>query len=553
MKRIPAFWFFAIPYCLAWIVLCTVFQTTFRTDIIEQYALGDQWMLSSGKNPLLSAWILNVFRRITFDAPFAPYLAAESGVLLMLWCIWQLARAFLRDERRGEQLAFLAVLASANYRYLNIGNLIFANNLVLTVFWVVAIYCLYRALTENRAWAWAATGMALGLALQGKYTAILLVFSMLVFMFANAPARRYWFGPGPWLTVLAAFLVFLPHIAWAFSNDFHTFLYVGTKLDEIPLRLPDRFLLPWKFPVSLILVLLPSLITLIPLTGWCWQWKLRNKSEKTPDASSHEPRGTHGPDRVHDRSPAGCGTAGFRIAYLATMILVPIPLHMIAAASGIPHPTSYVMPLGMYATVLFLALVRLNTVPAAFRRTTVLGSAIAVGTMIVWASWITVSVHWGKKPPITEFPARALAAEVEREWKKRFGEQPCPYIMEWNHYYLSGYVHVYGSMRIPIYDSFITLHIDDGDLNRRGAILLWDPETFSRERSAPTSRRLEQKTLAAGKRKYSEEEIFECVRKHFPRAQRLNDTETELEIPYPQRRFAPYRVGMAVIPPVPSP
>lgn len=486
------FWLFAILYCIAWGTLCAVFQSNYRADVIEQYFLGDQWVISSGKNPVLSACLLKIIRLATFESPVAPYIAAELCVLAMLWCVWQLARDFLADER----LAFLATLAAANWRYLNIGNLVFANNIFMTLFWTLATLSFYRALTRNRYRDWIVTGIAIGLGLQGKYTLAILVVSILLFMVFNRHARGFWRKPGPYLTLIAALLVFLPHLVWLFQNDFHTFGYAGSRATSaVAVHWTDHLLAPWKFPLRLLVVLLPAFLTLLPIIDF-------RRQVKTSQATV---------------------SRQFQRVFLTSMIVLPILFHMLIwAVTGKKQPTNYAMPMGMYVSVLVMIGVRLRTDSAAFRRSCVLGLAIALVTMMTWAGTLTYSARYAAEPFTTAFPGRRLAEEVERIWTERYGNRPCPFVTEPFDYWYCGNVHVYGKMHMPVHISFVTLRSTNEEVNRRGGIVLW-----------PTEEDQDRYGVS-----------FKVIRKKFPRAERLPD----LLIPYDRADVPPVRIGIAIIP-----
>ncbi|MDR0705332.1 MAG: glycosyltransferase family 39 protein [Planctomycetaceae bacterium] len=491
------FWFFAISYCLIWAILCVVFQRNFRSDILPQYFLGDQWVLGCGIHPMISAWYLNLIRFLTFDSEIAPYLTTESCVLIMLWCIWQLAREYLKDEK----LALLAVLAAANFRYLNIGNLVYNHNTALTVCWVPAILCLYWALTQNRLRMWILTGFWLGLGFHGKYTIALLVFTMLVFMFIDPQARKYWKTPRPYITILVAIFIFLPHLIWLFNHDFFPIFYALNKIKQ-QLIWYQRLIIPAKFFFGLILVLIPSALTLVPITGWIWQLKFRHDLGMLPE----------------DR---------FRLAFLGTMIGIPIALHLVAGLLGTAQMNSYVMALGMYVPVLFIYVLKIRLDSKSFYRTAILGLLIAVGTMTIWAGALTYSAQFGKKPAVSQFPGKKLAETVERLWIERYAPTPCPFVTEVNRYWLSGNVNVYGKLHIPVHLENFTLRSSNQEMNQRGGMILWDRNNFP-------------------------EIDFSAIQQTYPRAEQLPSLEIPYEKPF-SPKFLPERIGVAVIPPSPEP
>jgi 4-amino-4-deoxy-L-arabinose transferase-like glycosyltransferase len=68
------------------------------------------------------------------------------------------------------------------------------------------------------AW-WVVAGMAIGVAMDAKYSAVLVAAGVALACAAHPALRRQWGTPGPYLAVLAAGLVALPVLAWNASHD----------------------------------------------------------------------------------------------------------------------------------------------------------------------------------------------------------------------------------------------------------------------------------------------------------------------------------------------
>jgi hypothetical protein len=464
-------------------------------DVVELYFLADQWVLSSGKQPMLSAWYLQLIRLITSDAGLAPYLATESCVLAMLWGIWQLSREYLKDEKT----ALLLILAAANYRYLNIGNLIFNPNTVVTLCWIMAVLFCYRALRYNRLTDWATVGFWLGLGFHGKYTISMLVLAILLFMFFNRHARRFWKTPGPYLTIIIAIIIFLPHLIWLIQNDFPTFNYAfGNHQWGKMKHWYHHILFPVTLLFSLFLVLLPSAITLVPLTGWAWQLKQRTNLFRN-------------------------SLVRFQIIFLSTTIGVPLAIHLAFALLGRKQPTAYMMAIGMFIPLLFVSIFRIRTDPIVQRRTMLWGFLIMVITMLVWAGTLTYSARFGKKPTVSMFPGKRLAEQVEQIWADRYGAKPCPFVSEMNGYWLSGNVNTYGKQHIRVHCGFVTTTSTDQEVNQYGGIILWNINRYP-------------------------DIDFAKVQELYSRAEELPVLELPYEKPF-SPKFLPERIGVAVIPP----
>lgn len=103
------------------------------------------------------------------------------------------------------------------------------------------------------AW-WLLAGLALGLALFSKYSAILVLAGAFLYL-CTAPRHRGWLAsPAPWLAILVAFLVFCPVLVWNFHHHWISFAFQGDRADGLafhPLAPfvvfggEALFLLPW--------------------------------------------------------------------------------------------------------------------------------------------------------------------------------------------------------------------------------------------------------------------------------------------------------------------
>ena len=101
---------------------------------------------------------------------------------------------------------------------------------------------------------WLLAGLALGLALFSKYSAILVLAGAFLYLCAS-PRHRGWLArPAPWLAVLVAFLVFSPVLLWNFHHHWISFAYQGGRAGSFALHPlapfivfggEALFLLPW--------------------------------------------------------------------------------------------------------------------------------------------------------------------------------------------------------------------------------------------------------------------------------------------------------------------
>ncbi|MDR1480196.1 MAG: glycosyltransferase family 39 protein [Planctomycetaceae bacterium] len=257
-----AIWFWLVVGSLAtlWVILPTLFHWGYRDDALELQFIGKEWVLATRKHPMLPAWILEIINILTNRAFAAPFIAAQLCAVISLWSVWRLGRQVL-----SEKLALLGIFAVTPYWYFTINSTKFNQNNVLIMFWSLSIYFVFQAFQTRRLRYWIGAGAMLGLVLHAKYTAVFLIFAILVFTVLNTKTRGCWKGIYPYLTIFTAFLVFLPHLIWLYQNDWATLTYAQDRATGNTLNQTFFLFSPLSFLVSQIQYLIPIVAILSPV------------------------------------------------------------------------------------------------------------------------------------------------------------------------------------------------------------------------------------------------------------------------------------------------
>ncbi len=208
----------------------------------------------------------------------------EAGVRLMApvcalvlgLCVYLLSYRITRSAR----VALLAALT------LHLAPIVTALGLIITVdgpylmFWAAACLLGYLGLEERRGWAWPALGLALGAAFLVKYTALLLLPGLLVYLWLRRRAHQPWRAPTFWLFPLCLALAMAPVFIWNAQHDWVTFrhllghAHLGGQDDALHWQ-------PWWWLEFLGLQLGAVGVTLFPLVLLAIVWsKQRRFSEE---------------------------------------------------------------------------------------------------------------------------------------------------------------------------------------------------------------------------------------------------------------------------------
>ncbi|MDO5581194.1 MAG: glycosyltransferase family 39 protein [Planctomycetia bacterium] len=440
------FWGAAIVIALYWLLLCVLVMKNYRLDVIEQYVVGREWVFGSSKHPSLTALLLEVFFRITLQWEIAPYLLARLCILITLWAIWRLAREYLSDS-----LALIAVFAMFSYSFFQYGCTEYNNNITLNMAWACAVFFIFKALHTNKLRWWILSGFCLGIGLHFKYTLIILPLMVVLFLILDPQGRPFWKKKGPWITILVAVLLFLPHGIWIYQNGFITLKYASSRIPS-PGSWTAHIVYPLCFIGSQLVLILPTILPLVPLCGWIGK----------PDFSK-----------------AG---RTFESRFLIWIVLAPFALQiLLSAIKGAQIPTALGSHLWLFLSVLLLHVLKTDhtekRIQQSKRSALILCLVLAsLSMMIAWTG-----PYFTHRASRYQFPGRALAEEAERCWHKNHQEKLPAIVGPW---WPAGNIAVYGKDRPPVYANALPDSFLDGPLllpqrphpekiNQTGGIVVW--------------------------------------------------------------------------------
>jgi 4-amino-4-deoxy-L-arabinose transferase-like glycosyltransferase len=189
--------------------------------------------LSYLDHPPLVAWTIALSTALGGNGA----LAVRLGGFLLLWvgfgCGFATVRRLFPRAAPGLAWEYLLVL---NLTVIFPGaTLIHTPDTPLLACWLTALYFGARIAADQDRAAWYGLGPALGLGMLAKYTMVLLIPGMLLFLLLS-PGHRHWLGRRePWLAALLALLVWTPVPLWNWQHDWVSFqfqLHHGFKGDE---------------------------------------------------------------------------------------------------------------------------------------------------------------------------------------------------------------------------------------------------------------------------------------------------------------------------------
>lgn len=170
-------------------------------------------------HPPMVAWFIWLSTRYS-DAELWVRLPGTLVALVVSGLIWQLALQLFRSV----PVAAGSVLLFNVYPLTLMGLMVITPDIPVFLFWSLSLWLFWQLLRSRQTWLWYALGLAFGLALLSKYTAILLAPCLLLYLLLSEE-RRWLKTVHPYLALLTAFAVFLPVVYWNSRHDWVSFAF----------------------------------------------------------------------------------------------------------------------------------------------------------------------------------------------------------------------------------------------------------------------------------------------------------------------------------------
>jgi len=170
-------------------------------------------------HPPMIAWWIRAGETLFGDTPLGVRVAAVLASGVSSWLIGELARALGADGRT----AFRAALWYNATLTVGLGGMLAIPDAPASLFWSVTLWTLARFWRTRRAAWWLAAGLAAGLAVMSKYSALFLAPGVLLWLVAVPGGLAELRKPGPWAAAAIAAGVFSANIVWNAQHHWITF------------------------------------------------------------------------------------------------------------------------------------------------------------------------------------------------------------------------------------------------------------------------------------------------------------------------------------------
>src|SRR5712671_4649587 len=236
-----------------------------RTDEAYYWTWSKENVLCFLDHPPMIAWFIRFGTAIFGDTNFGVRFAGIFAMLVTQLLLADIVRRVTHDVRA----VALAVLMPEAALYYGLLMAKVSPDVALIPFAVAMVWALIRLNESGDARWWLAAGVFAGLALLSKFTAVMLLPAVAVFMLVPEWRRRWLTSLYPWAAALIAVAVFSPALIWNAENDWASFKFQFVRVTathEVSLRTIGEY---FGLQFGLVgFILLPVVLSGLVLTAW---------------------------------------------------------------------------------------------------------------------------------------------------------------------------------------------------------------------------------------------------------------------------------------------
>ncbi len=214
-----------IFHILVWSLSPIFIRYTVSADAIESFVWGQHLAWGYDKNPYLAGWIPHFALLFNMNNNAIGYYFVQQLMIgLGFWSIWKLGNLLFSPYR-----ALITVLIYEACLYFSVYAQTNNDNFPLVGLWGVAAYTFYLACKKQHLRYWLITGFTLGLAMMVKYSTIIFMAGVFLYLLTEKEARRSFFQSGIYMAVVAFLIPVLPNLLWLWRHDLVAFHYISSR------------------------------------------------------------------------------------------------------------------------------------------------------------------------------------------------------------------------------------------------------------------------------------------------------------------------------------
>ena len=257
-----AFYIFLCVHLVVWTAVGLI-RTILPTDALEGIYWGNLHDFGTPKHPPFAGWVTYGIYSV-FKTDFSIYFVSQALIIGGFYYVYKLGKIFL-DENRS-MLSVILLEGCWVYSYIT-GYYGFNPDVILLFLLPLLTYVFYQCMTRNSNFDWIKLGLIVGICFLNKYQTALILIPMFIWalMFKREVFKNKMF----YISVIIAFLLFLPHLLWMIKYDFFPLMYFEGELGG------ESWFNHIKAPIMLLIMQLSAIAGSILIFG-CLKFKQKS-------------------------------------------------------------------------------------------------------------------------------------------------------------------------------------------------------------------------------------------------------------------------------------
>ena len=188
------------------------------------YFYSEHLALSYFDHPPMVAYMLKFFSLFLGKSVFAVKLTDFVMTLFSFLGFYYLGSLFLSKRKLNRTAMFYGSTLLITVISINT-----TPDVPLVFFWTLSLIAIYKAVFEHKILYWILSGILIGLSFDSKYTAVFLLFGLVLFLLLSKDHRRYLFSKELFLTILFFLITISPIFIWNMENDWISFKFQSSE------------------------------------------------------------------------------------------------------------------------------------------------------------------------------------------------------------------------------------------------------------------------------------------------------------------------------------
>lgn len=221
LRKLKSFWWILIGITALRLIYLIINYRPLNIEEAQYWLWSQHLSLGYHSKPPLIAYIISITTHLFGNGYFGIRFVTPICYFLIAYFLYLSAdRLFSNQEAKWSALSFIFLPSVA------FSSTIISTDPLMLLFWSSALYFLICALKENKMAYWILVGISVGLSALSKYTGLVFLLSLLLYLLFCREARLWLKSYKLYMMLAVVILILFPNIIWNIQHGFSTVKHV---------------------------------------------------------------------------------------------------------------------------------------------------------------------------------------------------------------------------------------------------------------------------------------------------------------------------------------